>query len=200
MIDTELKRKIAHLGTGLFIAITYYLGLLKQKHLFFLMILFIVLSLLSKKFKIPIVNLLLKHFERKRDLKKFPFKGMIFFLGGCLLTVKIFEKDIALASIIILSLGDSMSFLVGNFLGKIKFKFNKLKNVEGILAGALFAFLGSLFFVSVTESFFASLIAMIVEGAGVKIGVSDIDDNFIVPLVAGTVIYLFRTGFKIFLF
>ena len=63
----------------------------------------------------------------------------------------------------------------------------------------LCAFLGSIIFVNLTEGFFGSLFAMIVEGAGLKIGVSDIDDNFIVPLVAGTVIYLFRTGFKVFL-
>mgnify|MGYP001587119152 CR=1 FL=1 len=40
---------------------------------------------------------------------------------------------------------------------------------------------------------------MIVEGAGLKIGVSDIDDNLIVPLVVGTIIYLIRTQFHVFI-
>ena len=122
----------------------------------------------------------------------------MFFLGGALLTIRIFPKDIALASLMILTFGDSLSFLFGYFLGKVKLRFNELKNMEGILAGMLAAFLGALFFVNVIEAFFASLFAMFVEGAGLKIGVSDVDDNFIVPLVAGTVIYLFRTNFAVF--
>ena len=195
----EIKRKIAHLCTGLFIVLTYNYKILTQKHLFFLIIFFCMLSLVSIKLKIPIANFLLNNFERKKYIKKFPFKGMIFFLGGCLLVIKIFPKDIALASTMILTFGDSTAYLVGQFLGKTKLAFNGLKKLEGILAGMFFAFISSIIFVSYTEGFFASLFAMIVEGAGFKIGVSDIDDNFIVPLVAGTVIYLFRTGFKVFL-
>ena len=198
MVEIEVKRKVAHICVGLFIIISYYMHILKEKHLFFGILIFMSLSLLSLKFKVPLVNFLLANFERKKDLKKFPFKGMLFFLGGCLLAIKIFPRDISLASITILTLGDSLSFLCGSFLGKTKLKFNKLKKLEGILAGILFAFLGSLFFVNVTEAFFSSLIAMIVEGAGFKVGVNDIDDNFIVPLVAGTVIYLIRTQFSIF--
>ncbi|MEK6936729.1 MAG: phosphatidate cytidylyltransferase [Nanoarchaeota archaeon] len=199
MDNLEVKRKIAHLFTGLFIVIAYNYGILTQKYIFFLIIFFGIISLISMKFKLPIANFLLKNFEREKYIKKFPFKGMIFFLGGALLAIKLFPEDIALASIMILTFGDSVSYLVGQFLGKTKLAFNGLKKLEGILAGMLFAFLGSIVFVNLTEGFFASLFAMIVEGAGFKIGVSDIDDNFIVPLVAGTVIYLFRTGFKIFL-
>lgn len=199
MYTLEIKRKIAHLCTGIFIVTLYNYQILRQKYLFFLIIFFGILSLLSMKFKVPLANFLLENFERKKYVKKFPFKGMIFFLGGSLLAIKLFPKDIALASIIILTLGDSVSYLVGQLIGKTKLAFNGLKKLEGILAGMFFAFLGSIIFVSYTEAFFASLFAMIVEGAGFKIGVSDIDDNFIVPLVAGTVIYLFRTGFKIFI-
>lgn len=199
MENLEIKRKIAHLCTGLFIVITYNYKFLSQKHIFFLIIFFGILSIICLKFKLPIAEFLLKNFERKKYVKKFPFKGMIFFLGGCLLVIKLFPEDIALASIMILTFGDSTSYLVGRFLGKTKLVFNGLKKLEGILAGMFFAFLGSIVFVNYTEGFFASLFAMIVEGAGFKIGVSDIDDNFIVPLIAGTIMYLFRTGFKVFI-
>lgn len=198
-MDIEIKRKIAHLCTGLFLVITYFYGFLTQRYLFFLIIFFGIISLISLKFKLPVANFLLQNFERKKYIKQFPFKGMIFFLGGSLLVIKLFPKDIALASIMILTLGDSTAYLIGQFLGKTKLAFNGLKKLEGILAGMFLAFFGSILFVSYTEAFFGSLFAMIVEGAGFKIGVSDIDDNFIVPLVAGTVIYLFRTGFKIFI-
>ncbi len=198
-MNLEVKRKIAHISVGLFIVITYYLDILKPKHIFFGIIFFSIVSLLSIKLKIPIINFLLNNFEREKDQNNFPFKGMLFFLCGCLITVKLFTKDIALASIIILTIGDSTSYLFGAFLGKTKLRFNSLKKVEGILAGMLFAFLGSLFFVNITESFFGSLIAMIIEGAGLKIGVNDIDDNLIVPLIAGTIIYLIRTQFHVFI-
>ncbi len=200
MNNLEIKRKIAHICVGIFIIITYSLNILKPKHLFFGIILFSILSLLSLKIRIPLISLLLDNFEREKDVKRFPFKGMIFFLIGSLLTVKLFTKDIALASITVLTLGDSTSYLFGYFLGKTKLSFNKLKNLEGILAGILLAFFGSLFFVNIFEAFFGSLIAMIIEGAGFRIGVNDIDDNFIVPLVAGTIIYLIRTEFHVFLF
>ena len=199
MKDIEVKRKVAHLCVGLFIIITYSLNILKAKYIFFGIIFFGILSFLSLRLKIPVVNFILNHFEREKEQNNFPFKGMIFFLSGCLIAIKLFTKDIALASIMILTLGDSTSLLFGTFLGKTKLKFNNLKKLEGILAGIFFAFLGSLFFVNITESFFSSLIAMIVEGAGLKIGVSDIDDNLIIPLVAGTVIYLIRTQFHVFI-
>ncbi len=199
MDNLEVKRKITHILTGLSIVIAYNYEILTQKYLFFLLIFFCIISLSSLNFKVPVADFLLKNFERRKYIRKFPFKGMIFFLGGCLLVTKIFPKDIALASIMILTFGDSVAYLVGTFLGKTRLVFNRVKKLEGMLAGMLFAFLGSIMFVGFTEGFFASLFAMIVEGAGFKIGVSDIDDNFIVPLVAGTVIYLFRTGFKIFI-
>ena len=120
----EVRRKIAHILLGLFIIVTYNYGVLKTKHLFFAIIIFSVLSLISLKFKFPIISFLLKNFEREKFVKEFPFKGMIFFLVGCLLTLKIFSKDIALASIMILTLGDSVSFLYGTFLGKIRLRFN----------------------------------------------------------------------------
>lgn len=200
MDNLEVKRKIAHICVGLSIIITYSLDILKPKYLFFGILLFSMFSLLSLKIRIPLISLLLDNFEREKEIKRFPFKGMIFFLVGSLLTVKLFTKDIAMASIIVLTIGDSTSYLFGHFLGKTKLVFNKLKNLEGILAGIFFAFLGSLFFVNVHEAFFGSLIAMIVEGAGFRIGVNDIDDNFIVPLVTGTIIYLIRTEFHVFLF
>src|SRR3989344_7786850 len=129
MDNLEVKRKIGHIGTGLFIVTTYYYGILTQKYLFFLLILFCILSLGSLNFKIPVADFLLRNFERGKYIKRFPFKGMIFFLGGCLLVIKIFPKDIALASIMILTFGDSTAYLVGQFLGKTKLAFNGLKKL-----------------------------------------------------------------------
>jgi len=194
----EVRRKIGHILLGLIIVIGFYLEIMEERHLFFAIIFVAILSMLSLKLRIPIVSFLLRKFERESVVGNFPFKGALFFLGGALLAVRLFSRDIAMASIIILTFGDSVSLLFGKFLGKIKLNFNELKNIEGILAGMFAAFIGALFFVNIIEAFFASLIAMVVEGAGFKIGVSDVDDNLIVPLVAGTVIYLFRTNFMVF--
>jgi len=62
----------------------------------------------------------------------------------------------------------------------------------------LFGFLGAVLFVSALEAFFGSLIAMFVESVEFKLSDNIVDDNIIVPLVSGTVMYLISTGFSVF--
>lgn len=42
------------------------------------------------------------------------------------------------------------------------------------------------------EAFFASLIAMIVETVEIKISAEQVDDNLIIPVVAGAVVWAIR--------
>jgi len=104
----------------------------------------------------------------------------------------LFDKDIAMASIMVLALGDSVSHLYGLHYGKIKHPLSNKKFLEGTIAGFVAGFIGALVFARWYEAFFASLAAMIVEGIEVKIGTRQIDDNIIVPLVAGGVLWAMR--------
>lgn len=202
----EIKRQAFHLALGLSVIFLLFKGILVPGTLFIILLISGGLSFLSLKFKIPIVSWFLRHFEREKALKTFPGKGFIFFLAGVLLVIKLFEKDIALAAIMILTMGDSVSHVIGRHIGRIKHPLNGLKSIEGTIAGIIAGFVGILgliwlipgFSITLLQAFFASLIAITLEAIELKMGGSAVDDNFIVPLVAGATIYLIQTNFGVF--
>jgi len=188
----EIRRQIFHICLGLTIVILLTNNILNSLILFLILIAGILISILSRKFKIPIIYFFLKIFERKGVLKRFPGKGTISFLVGCLLVLQLFERDIALASIMILTFGDSVSHLFGLHFGRKKHPLNCLKSIEGNIAGGITGFLGAMFFISPLPALLASFGAMTAEAIELKMNDKIIDDNIIVPLVAGTIIYLMR--------
>ncbi len=190
----EVGRQIIHALTGIIAVIMIYYELLSSLAVFLLIIVGILASILSKRIKLPFFSLFLKHFEREEQMKKFPGKGMIFFFIGVLLVVKLFDKDIALAAITILALGDSASHLAGEKFGQIRNIFNgkSRKLLEGTFAGTFAGFLGALLFVPFPEAFLGSLGAMIAEVIKIDLNDRTLDDNLVVPLVAGTIMLLVR--------
>ena len=106
--------------------------------------------------------------------------------------LKLFSKEIALAAIMVLAFGDSISHLAGRYLGRTRNLFNgkSRKLLEGTVAGVFAGFLGALVFVPALEAFLGSLVAMVVEALEFEMNGKSIDDNLLVPLVAGTVMYL----------
>ena len=191
----ELRRQAFHICLGLAIIILLINNILNSLILFIMLIIGILISILSKRFKIPLIYSFLKIFERKDTLKTFPGKGTISFLIGCLLVLQLFERDIALASIIVLTFGDSVSHLFGWHLGRKKHPLNCLKSIEGNIAGAITGFIGAMLFVSPLSAFLASFGAMTAETIELKMNNRIVDDNIIVPLVAGTIIHLMRIYF-----
>lgn len=195
----ELGRRIIHILFGLGIVILILKNILTPALVFLFLVLCSILSVISIKFKIPVVGWFLKNFERDEYLHIFPGKGFIFFLTGVLLVMKLFDRDIALASIMILTFGDGISHLIGKGFGKIKCPLNKYKSLEGVIAGIITGGIAAAFFVPVASAVFGALVGMSIEAAGLKMGNADVDDNVIVPLVSGTAIYLFNTGFRVFI-
>ena len=110
---------------------------------------------------------------------------------GVVLALFFFPKDVAMACIIILALGDGIAPLAGKY-GSIKGIFNKKKMVEGGVVGAMVAAIGAMLFVPALEAWMAAVFAMFAEGIDWKLGVNQIDDNIIMPLVAGVVIMAVR--------
>ena len=152
----------------------------------------LVISYLSRKITIPVIWDLLMMFERKKDIERFPGKGMIFYLIGSFISLLLFPKEVAMASILVLAFGDSISHIYGLHYGRIKHPLSKTKFFEGTIAGFIAGFLGALAFLPLNEAFFASLAAMIVEAIEIKIGTEQVDDNLIIPVVAGTVVWAIR--------
>ncbi|MBU1112128.1 MAG: diacylglycerol/polyprenol kinase family protein [archaeon] len=190
----ELRRQLFHAFVGLVIVFLFYYNIIGSWTIFILLVLGIITSLTLKKIRIPVIVDFLELFQREDEKNKLPGKGAIFFFTGVLLAMKLFDEDIALAAILILSLGDSVSHIVGHNYGKIKNFINgeNKKLMEGTFAGIIVAFLGALFFVSPLEAILASSIAMLAELAELKLAEKVIDDNLLIPLVAGTVIVVMR--------
>ncbi|MBR9683544.1 hypothetical protein GOV03_03310 [Candidatus Woesearchaeota archaeon] len=193
--NLEIRRQLFHIFLGLTIVSLYYFDLLDALMMFVIVVLGGFSCFLCKRIKIPLVYFFLKNFERKEQMKIFPGRGTLFFFIGSLLVMKLFEKDIAMAAIMVLALGDSFSHLIGKYFGRTRniFNWKGRKLLEGTVAGVLFGFLGAILFVPFPEAFLGSLGAMIVEVLDLDMNKKSVDDNLIVPLVAGTIMFLVRS-------
>ena len=144
-IRLEIKRQPLHILFGLLLIALIQYSLLTPIILSVTIIITALLFLLIKKARPKPIYKLLEFVERKENLEHFPGKGLIAYLVGVLIVMLLFEKEILLAAIMILALGDSFSRLIGPF-GRIKHPFNDTKFLEGIIAGAIAASLGERFF------------------------------------------------------
>jgi len=125
------------------------------------------------------------------------FKGRLRILTGGVARYfpeQLFEKDIALASIMILAFGDSISHLYGEKFGRIRnaISGDPRKLLEGTFAGTVAGALAAALFVPFPEAFLGSLAAMLLEVVKIDFNDLTLDDNLIVPLVAGTIMVLIR--------
>ena len=185
----ELRREIFHLLVGISIIIGVIYIPYAQFIGFGILIIGAFLSFLSTQYQIPLISKSLCLFERECN-KNFPGKGVLFFFIGSLISLQIFEKNVALASILILTFADPVSHFIGSNFGKYKTELNKKKNLEGTFSGIIIGTLFASFFISPLVAFFGSFFAMILELAGIAMGNTQIDDNLIIPLVAGTVMHI----------
>ena len=187
--DIEIKRKFLHLFLGIILVALLMYGFVGKIHVFFMIIITVIISFLSKKHKIPVVYWFLKSFEREENLKKFPAKGFIFYLIGAFLVLLFFPMDIAMPAILVLAFADSIGHIFGIRFGKIPHPFVSTKFIEGWIVGLIAGFIGAFIFVPWHEALAASFFAMLVEGLEVKIGAEEVDDNLIIPLVAAIAIW-----------
>lgn len=188
-MDKEHKRNLFHAALGILLIVLLYYNIVNGFILFIVLCLGLALSFTAKHYHLPGIQWFLDNFER-RDIH--PGKGAICYFIGVILAVYLFPKDIALASIAILAVGDSLSHYIGSNHGTIKHPLNKEKLIEGSIAGTLAGFLAAWLFVSAGEAFLAAIIAMIAEAIEIELNNQLIDDNISIPLVAGVVISLMR--------
>ena len=195
---TRKRRMVLHIVSGIIILLLANFFYEKSRWMLFaILISGILLTLLSLRFKLPFFYFMLKKFETPKYLGKFPGKGALFFVAGCLLALRLFGKEQALASIAILTFADPASHFIGVKIGKTSHKkpFNKFKKVEGTLFGIIVAFVSASFFVSYIEAFFAAAISMIAEALIIKLGGDNVDDNLIIPMASGTTMNLIARFF-----
>jgi phytol kinase len=190
----ELRRHAFHMALGSLFVLIISAGWIDWPFFLVLIIVGAILSYFSTKRRLPVIGWFLEKFDRKSS---FPGRGALFFVIGTFLAVVLFPKDIALASIMIMTFGDSLAHLFGRFFGKVKHPFNTYKMIEGTFIGFLAGGIMATFFVPWQQAMAASAVAMFVEGIEFRFRKNIIDDNIIVPLVAGVVLWLFRSWINV---
>ncbi len=190
MNRAELGRKIVHMLIGIAALLLLINNIITPLIIFIILIIGTLGSLLSLKFKIPILSFFLDNFERSEEKNKLPGVGIILAVVGSLLALQLFERNIALASITILTFADPISHLIGKLFGKTKSFLDKKKNIEGHIAGIIISSLFAMFFVHPILAFSGALVAMLFEAIIIEIQKVQLDDNLIIPLAAGTTMFL----------
>lgn len=122
-----------------------------------------------------------KTYERGKET---PFHGAITFYFGSFLATILFEPYIAIASIAVLALADSLSTLVGYYFGKHKLPINKKKSWEGSTTFFVAAFAVLYFFADPVKALLIAVAVTFVEM------LPKIDDNLTVPVSTGLLMFL----------
>ncbi|MFQ5887950.1 MAG: diacylglycerol/polyprenol kinase family protein [Candidatus Hydrothermarchaeales archaeon] len=141
----------------------------------------------KRNIKIPLASKLIDSAERPDVVDERPAKGAILFLVGSLTALVLFGSNLKIvsASIIILALGDSASTLSGKNFGRHKIPYNKVKSLEGSVAGFVFALIGAQVFVKMPIAILGAFTAILIESLPITI-----DDNITIPVFSGMMMSL----------
>ena len=192
MHQLELRRQIIHLLYGPFLILLYQYEIINNHIILGAIVGGGIASYLIKKQKLSLIAKILSVFERAHHMERFPGRGILFFTIGAYLCLMLFEKNIAYAGIMILSIGDALTNIVGRHFGRIKTRLNPHKYIEGTLTGIAISIPVAYYFVpNLSAAIAAAIIAMFLEIPHIKIFGFEIDDNLIIPLAASMTLNTF---------
>lgn len=121
--------------------------------------------------------------------------GTPHYLAAMILAIAIFPKPVAALSILFLAFGDPMASLVGILYGKYGPRIARGKSLIGSAAGVATCFVVALVFLgalSIAQGPTLVVLALIGALAGglAELLPLDLDDNFVIPIVSGFVLWL----------
>ena len=151
-----------------------------------------------------------KSIERREEIKRFPLRGIIAILLGCVLSYFLFVSEqslfcqygnyecklIVISGIIVLLAGDAAACLYGIYFGRVRNPLAPKKRLDatlvGIIVSAIFIFLvfkcGGLASFSFWRGFWAATVALLFESFEFNKKFVILDDNIFIPLIAGFVL------------
>lgn len=180
----ELRRQLLHLFFGVILVTLLYYHVISIYHMLAILIAGLILSKLCTIKKIPIASWVMDRFEREEYRNKFPGKGPIFFMIGSILVLYLFPLHIALAAMMVLSIGDALSHIFGKLLSRRTY--THLKSIEGTLVAIVASFFGALIFVNAFAALAGVSLSLIFEDLKL-----DVDDNLFIPIIAAVIMSLF---------
>jgi len=188
-MNKHISRKTIHLIYGFFLILILYFDIYVLQILCFLFFIGFFLSLILKRKKVPVLSFFVSKVGRDYE---HPGMGMILFTLGVFLTRIIFNKEIALAATLILTLIDSMGSVMGIKKGFIPLPGFKNKHLEGRLLSIYFStiliFLSSGF--RLIAIVIICFISVYIEALDIKIGKIKLDDNILLPIISGLLFFL----------
>ena len=188
---SEYIRKLIHLS-NLIIPISYYY-VFQDKiffliSLFFLVLIFLAIDLSRGKNKHIkfFFNIFFNKMMRKHELNG-ALTGASWVMISAFVTILIFPKNIAILSLIFMSIGDTVAGLAGRRIGKLKIG---EKTVEGFAFGFLACAIISYNYklIPFSISIYGSLVGMIFEVLPLPL-----DDNLKIPLSSASIMYVIES-------
>ena len=187
--NSEFLRKLLHLS-NLVIPFTYLFYFDSKVEALIILLPITSLAFLIEYLRInsiSVKNIFDKYlFSMLRNHEKSgKYTGATWVFISSTLSIGIFPKDIAIISLIYMSIGDTAAGLIGRKFGRIKI-YNK--TLEGALAGFIVCLIVGLMIdlnLSKTVVAIGALSAAIIEFMPISI-----DDNLRIPLFSGTVMYV----------
>ena len=178
--NNEIYRKLIHLASSAIpFFYFYYSKNLVLAVLIPLTIIFLIIDFLRIKNKNVkrFYNICFKSITRSKE--ETSFTGASYVLIASVFSILIFDKKIAIISLLIMTISDTMAAIIGRRYGKVKI--NK-KTLEGSIAFFLFSLIIVSFFdgVILVVAFIAILLTTLAE-----LFLNDINDNLTIPTVFG---------------
>jgi len=196
-MNMEIQRQLVHLAGFLSVILAVFIGRLIVVYFFTAAAVLGIYSIYIKKERerlnlIEKMETKIREFVMKFERKNIPrpFTGAIWFFLTSGVVYLIFPLDIASAAVLMLAIGDSFSTLAGIHLGR--HRIIGKKTLEGTLAcfiGCLFSVFFAPLYVVIPGAVAATL-AEIAPDLRIFSGMKKkgwIDDNLLIPVVAGIV-------------
>jgi len=182
-LKTEILRKLVHIFSLAIIVLYYHYNVSKEFMLNFLLVCLVIELILEylrldRNVEFPFFK------DITRESEKDKIGAEIYFTLGAIIAISTFEKNIALASITVATIGDMTAALVGTKFGT--HKIYQKKSWEGSIAELVINLVICFFFTkNILLSFSMASVATFIETISDKI-----NDNLTIPVFAGSVGHL----------
>jgi len=195
-LKRELQRKAVHVTSVLIVIFYYFLpkeAILLPMTLFLILFLEVEFIRIDLKLKLPFFHKLYRENEEDR------LSGNVFFLIGAIIAISVFYKEIAIAAILMTTIGDAFAAIFGKRFGKTWIPKLKDRAVEGCMAEFMVDLLIGFVFLH------SWLVILVMAGTAtiVETVVNKIDDNLLIPLFSGfnaqILTYMISLGYLSFL-
>lgn len=190
MSNLELSRRLVH-ASGVAIPISYLLGITNYSLTKYILIILTVIVLILEYFRLKrnYTNIIYTKLTRDYESKK--VAGYALYIIGMLFAWIMYPPTAALSGMLLLSLGDPISGIIGSLKDNSRWS---VRILLILIFGLIILPLNIQEFnvyIGIIISILASTGALIVDEFKPKINGNIIDDNLTIPVVSGLIIFIF---------